>query len=677
MQTIQLTNSMGLQNWPRWKRDRTLFVLSLISVIATTLSPLLSANTLLLAAHFDRTFTDIALLTGYHLLGVGVAGILSVPTARVWGKRHLYILGAVVVVLSSVWAGASGTNYHSLLWARIFQGVGLAPFEALVNASVGDLYFVHERGGRMAVSNLAVFGGAFFTPVVAGKMTYAIGWEWTFYFVAIFAGLLLPFVVVYVPETAYRRPAHLNTDMDVVLGGIATARRDEMELEGGVAKPGSSNSASGELEKPSTGTSTEGLRPGTGNNTVSPSPAPQPPPATFAQTLRLFNGRKTDEDFWKLLVRPFPLFLHPAILWGCLIQGALIGWTVLIGIIIAAVLIGPALNFSFSEVEVGYMYTGPFIGALLGFVVAGLMADSSAKWLTKRNGGVYEPEFRLVLVAPQLLFGVAGLYGFGIVSEEIRRFGWFWLAFFFALEVMAMVIGAVASALYIVDAHRRCFLAGAAFFSASLSAPGLRRPSQAPDSILRALPFHFSPHSSAPLPLPNHKPLIRLQLTNPTGDIAIEAFTCLLVFKNLFSFGLTWFGFDWLVEYGPKRMFLIVGSIQVVVCMTTVVLCMWISLASVSAPGRTGVVMGYATFAFLIMEVLFWTFSYLFVLAVLWTFFRVSSSFCCLRILFPYSSSLFTSPASLSLFSHTPFMNLSNESPANNRLYFALNRRPG
>ena len=49
-----------------------------------------------------------------------------------------------------LWGGASGHNYRSLLWARIFQGIGLAPFEALVNASVGDLYFVHESGKRMA-----------------------------------------------------------------------------------------------------------------------------------------------------------------------------------------------------------------------------------------------------------------------------------------------------------------------------------------------------------------------------------------------------------------------------------------------------------------------------------------------------------------------------------------------
>lgn len=131
------------KNWPLWKRDVIVAVLSITSVIASTLSPLLAANTLTLSLLFERNFTQMALLTGYHLLGVGVAGFLFVPSARVWGKRHLYLLGTVLIIISSAWGGASKTNYRSLLWARIIQGVGLAPFEALVNASVGDLYFVH------------------------------------------------------------------------------------------------------------------------------------------------------------------------------------------------------------------------------------------------------------------------------------------------------------------------------------------------------------------------------------------------------------------------------------------------------------------------------------------------------------------------------------------------------
>jgi predicted MFS family arabinose efflux permease len=92
--------------------------------------------------YFHKSFTQIALLTGYHLCGCGVAGVLFVASARVWGKRHLYLLGAVLLVVSSIWAGRAKT-YRSLLWARIIQGVAVAPFEALVNASVGDLYFVH------------------------------------------------------------------------------------------------------------------------------------------------------------------------------------------------------------------------------------------------------------------------------------------------------------------------------------------------------------------------------------------------------------------------------------------------------------------------------------------------------------------------------------------------------
>lgn len=454
-------------------------------MIATTLSPLLAANTLTLTLYFERSFTDIALLTGYHLLGVGVAGFIFVASARVWGKRHLYLLGTFIIIVSSAWGGGSGHNYSSLLAARFFQGVGLAPFEALVNATVGDLYFVHERGKRMAFSNLSLFGGAFFTPVIVGKMTSTLGWRWTFYFVAIFAAAMLPLVIFFVPETAYVRDARLNTD---------TSMADEGDL----------TKSDYELHQTSGASSEKGPETSETQHHTSLTP----PKWTSKENLRIFNGRKTDESFFKLLLRPFPLFFHPGILWACLVQGTMIGWTVLIGIVLAAIMLGPPLLFN--EVQTGYMYAGAFIGAVLGFLIAGLLGDSVPRYMAKRNGGVYEPEFRLVLVIPQLVFGCAGLYGFGITSNNTFRYSWFWPDFFFALEVMGMVLGAVASALYIVDAHR---------------------------------------------------------------EIAVEGFTCLLVFKNIFSFGLTFSGYHWLVQYGIRHVFLAISSVQVVVCCLTVLMC--------------------------------------------------------------------------------------------------------
>jgi len=312
--------------------------------------------------------------------------------------------------------------------------VGLAPFESLVNATVGDMYFVHERGKRMALSNLALFGGAFLTPVIVGRIAHYMSWQWSFYLLAILTGAVLPLVILFVPETAYRRDE---------------AARNGANIHQEVAEEGHLNK---ELEVTAGGHSSNASL--DNNGPIPPTgPATTPVKATWVQRLALFNGRKTEESYWKLFLRPFPLFFHPAILWSCLIQGTMIGWTVLLGIVLAAIMLGPPLFFN--EMQTGYMYSGAFIGAIVGFVLSGVLADSTAKWLTRLNKGVYEPEFRLFLVIPQLILGCAGLYGFGITSNETSRYGWFWPDFFFALEVAGMVVGAVASALYVVDSHRK------------------------------------------------------------------------------------------------------------------------------------------------------------------------------------------------------------------------------
>ncbi|KAJ8070299.1 hypothetical protein OCU04_000679 [Sclerotinia nivalis] len=373
----------------------------------------------------------------------------------------------------------------------------------------------------MALTNLAVFGGCFFTPILVGKITHTIGWPWSFYLVAIFIGVCLPLVIFLVPETAYVRPLHLNT---VLASGD--------ELDQFILKPGH------ELEQVLRGPKT--IEPNiTANSNGSLPPQDNPnishtshgkTKSNYKSTLMPFSGRYSDESFWKLCLRPFPLFFQPAIFWSCLIQGTLIGWTVFIGIILAAIFLGPPLFWD--EVKTGYAYTGAFVGAVLGFVVAGVLSDWSAKYMTRKNKGIYEPEFRILLVIPQFIFGCAGLYGFGITANRPVDFGWFWPIFFFGLEVMGMVIGAVASSLYIVDAHSS--------FSFSL---------------LTAYSF------------------ICMIVDIETGDIAIEAFTCLLIFKNFFSFGLTWSGYDWLVKNGVYNTFMIVSSIQVGVCLLSIPMC--------------------------------------------------------------------------------------------------------
>lgn len=280
-----------------------------------------------------------------------------------------------------------------------------------------------------------MFGGAFFTPILVGKITHTIGWPWTFYLVTIFSGVCLPLLIFFVPETAYKRSSHLNLD-------FAPSDESQIELD---KLP---REATHQVNDGQQATTIRGHSrlPSDGNEAVVPR-------ESFMQRIMPFNGRKSDESFWKLFLRPFPLFAHPAILWACLIQGSMIGWTVFIGIILAAIFIGPPLFWD--EVNTGYAYTGAFTGAVIGFIIAGALADWSAKYMTRKNKGIYEPEFRLVLVIPQLVFGCAGLYLFGVTADKLVDYSWVLPIFAFALETAGMVIGAVAASLYIVDAHRK------------------------------------------------------------------------------------------------------------------------------------------------------------------------------------------------------------------------------
>jgi MFS family permease len=203
------------------------------------------------------------------------------------------------------------------------------------------MYHVHERGVRMALSNFCVFGGAFLTPVFAGVISDRMGYQWTFYFVAIFAGIMLPLIILFVPETAFRREEKFDID---TMGNLLVLDGEEMKILG------NRDSSATSAEHEAVGNTGEKRA---GDSLDQQPMGGSPRKATLLESMKPFNGRKTDERYLHLLLRPFSLFFHPGIIWACLIQGTLIGFTVLIGVTLAAIMLGPPLWFG--EVETGYM----------------------------------------------------------------------------------------------------------------------------------------------------------------------------------------------------------------------------------------------------------------------------------------------------------------------------------
>lgn len=165
----------------------------------------------------------------------------------------------------------------------------MAPYEVLVQATISDLYFVHERATRLAAWNLFLLCGIAGAGFVSGYIIEDLGYEWTFGICAILFGVFGIGVVLYAPETTYIRPP-VDLDATVTSKG----------LQNGVEHEKTDHKA-WEMEHREVSSVLSG-------NGTSPDAASEAK-MSFWRSLRLYTGRYTDAATWKIFARPLIMFV--------------------------------------------------------------------------------------------------------------------------------------------------------------------------------------------------------------------------------------------------------------------------------------------------------------------------------------------------------------------------------
>lgn len=124
-------------------------------------------------------------------------------------------LGSASIVLAKVVLVRKMTTVPELHVTNLLQGLGAAVTEAIVQITVGDLFFVHHRGGMNACNITMVMIGCFIAPIAAGVQATRQSWRWSYYSLGITNAILLLFFVFFFEETKYVRlneaPRESNT----------------------------------------------------------------------------------------------------------------------------------------------------------------------------------------------------------------------------------------------------------------------------------------------------------------------------------------------------------------------------------------------------------------------------------------------------------------------------------
>lgn len=175
------------------------------------------------------------------------------------------------------------------------------------------------------------------------------------------------------------------------------------------------------------------------------------PSKTYRQSLKPWNGRLAKDKWLKVMVRPFILFAYPAVLWSSMAYALAVGWLIVLSESIAHIYQNRE-SYNFTALQVGLVYISPFIGGVLGTAVAGKVSDLIVRFMARRNDGVYEPEFRLVMAIPITISTVIGLMGFGWSAEEKDNF--MVPTFFFGLISFGCCLASTTAITFVVDSYR-------------------------------------------------------------------------------------------------------------------------------------------------------------------------------------------------------------------------------
>ncbi|KAK4173102.1 major facilitator superfamily domain-containing protein [Triangularia setosa] len=489
-------------NWPKWRRDTALIALGFYCMVGGGITPLLAAGFTDVADDYKVQVSRVALTTGLMMLGLGIGCVLVSPTAIIYGKRPVYLTSAILLLATSIWCAVS-QSFTSLLIARVVQGIAVSPVEALPSATITELFFLHERAFRIGIYTLMLLGGKNLVPLVSATITHHFGWRWVFWAVAVVVGACGLVLFVFAPETFWdRTPCGVSTSSEATdfashggsCQGKGTASTDEEQANptdaGSQANSNNLSAAStyrpeNNVDRPSY--ETVGMVETLDERIISPTsptlsssatpgnqdlerrimehqampPRQNPymnrmlaqPHAAFSRHLLPWHGRLREEECWfRVAARPFFLFSYPAILWSAVVYSCCIGWLVVISESMAVIYRNPN-TYRFSAFSTGLVYISPFIGGVLGTAVAGKMSDVVVRAMARRNGGVYEPEFRLVMIIPVAITTVVGLTGFGWSAEA--HDAWIVPTVFFGVISFGCSLGSATAITFCVDSYRQ------------------------------------------------------------------------------------------------------------------------------------------------------------------------------------------------------------------------------
>ncbi|KAJ5444328.1 uncharacterized protein N7458_008200 [Penicillium daleae] len=357
--------------------------------------------------------------------GLAIGCFFFIPLVHKYGRRPMYLFSTALQLASCIWQ-AQTFSVGSFIGANLISGLGGAISEVIAQITVADMFFVHQHATMNEWFVIFQSAGAFLGPVASGYIVDSQGWRWIWWWCVIFFAITLICVIFLFEESKFVP----------VLNGqslVSTTPAQAIDIS-------EDSKAKSTIDHETTTEQTPASRVGT-NLEIKPK--------TYFERMALVTP--TNESLLPHFWQPIEtLFTFPAVTYAAITYGSTLAWFAMMTSLQATYMLMPPYNFN--AIGIGLMNLAPFVGAVLGFPVGGYLSDKSILWLSKKNGGIYEPEQRLWLALPSVVFGPASILLFGLGLA----YGVHWSCLAIGFGVFGFTISSVSgvSLSYLMDSYQ-------------------------------------------------------------------------------------------------------------------------------------------------------------------------------------------------------------------------------
>lgn len=164
----------------------------------------------LIAKEWALSPTELGTLFSAGLAGMTLGSLVISPFADTLGRRPLVLFGLVVISV-----GMAGSSMMDALWPliglRFFTGLGIGTLLSSINTIVAEYSSQRRRDFAVAFMSVGYPIGATLGGIIAIYLITEFGWRSVFVFGAVLSALIVPVVIVRLPESVefllHKRPA--------------------------------------------------------------------------------------------------------------------------------------------------------------------------------------------------------------------------------------------------------------------------------------------------------------------------------------------------------------------------------------------------------------------------------------------------------------------------------------